>query len=427
MIVEMFKRNRDAPEDVKEMHPEGNGWKFFTDLLNINPSRPNEQTADRYEDIYTCINILSDDIAKLPVKVYKRQENKIQRIKNEPVATVLENKTNSYMIPFTFKKLLMTDVLTNGNFYALIKFDDSGQIEELLPMSAATTTPVMSKEGELLYQTQSKGRLVNLLPYEVLHIKGYTTDGLIGKSPIQVIADSVESNYTATQFNKEMMAKGGTPEGILKVPTQLASESKQRVREEWQKTNSDEAIAIIDNGLEYQQVGVSQKDMQFIEAQKFNQQKISAVFKVPLHKINNLERATYSNIEEQSLDYVKNTLQPWVVQIEEEINDKLFTPSEKEQGYYVKFNLASELRGDAVTQAKVEEYDLRNGKKTINELRIQNELSPFEEDWANKPLITLNYTFADHLLDYQNARYGVNKNVEEGTDGEGNSNADGDG
>lgn len=423
----MFTRNRDAPEDVKDMHPQGNGWKFFTDLLNIKSSRPNEHTASHFEDIYTCINILSDDVAKLPIKVYKRQDNKIERIKNEPISEVLENKTNSYMIPFTFKKLLMTDVLTNGNFYALIKFGDDGQIEELLPMSASTTTPIVNRDGSLVYQTTANGKIRNLLPYEVLHIKGYTLDGITGLSPIRVIADSVESNYTATQFNKEMMAKGGTPEGILKVPTQLNKDSRDTVRDEWKKANSAEAIAVIDNGLEYQQVGISQYDMQFIEAQKFNQQKIAAVFKVPMHKINNLERATYSNIEEQSLDYVKNTLTPWVVQIEEEINDKLFIRSEKEEGRYVKFNLASELRGDAQTQAKVEELDLRNGKKTINELRVQNEMSPFEADWADKPLITLNYTFADHLLDYQNARYGVNKVAEEGTDGEGSTNADGDG
>lgn len=193
----------------------------------------------------------------------------------------------------------------------------------------------------------------------------------------------------------------------MRVPGLLDKDAKTKAKDEWKKVNGSDSIAVVDSGLEYQQIGFSQEDMQFIESQKYNQQKISAIFKVPLHKLNELGRATYSNIEHQALEYVKNTLQPWITRIEEEWNTKLFSEDEQDQDYYIKFNLDSELRGDSETRAKVDKIKIESGSNVLNEVRARNEDSPYEPEFGDRPLITLNYTFLDNLLSLQNSKAGV--------------------
>lgn len=406
MITERLKRNIEKREIVQSpsgevMETEGNGWNFLTDLFGSRVNKATPSNAHTFEDIYACVNVLSDDIAKLPVKTYKKTNGKVERKTNHAVDNIMSKKPNKYMTPSVFKKLMMVDVLNGGNFYGLIEFDKDGEVVQLIPIAASEIVPVKDDKGNLWYQRSSNGKQQLLYDWEVIHIRGYTTDGIIGRSPVRVIADSAESNKAAVTMNKEIMETGGTPKGILKVPGKLETASKERAKEEWTRVNGQDAIAIIDSGLEYQQLSMNQRDMQFIEAQKYNQQKIAAIYKMPLHKINNLDHATFSNIEHQSIDYVKNTLQPWIVQIEEEFNNKLFTTSEQKRGYYIKFNLDSELRGDAESRAKVQEIRIRNGVLAINEARAQDEMSPFDIEIANEPMATLNYTPLKRLEEYQ--------------------------
>lgn len=406
MIVDMFSRNNSNGEVVtdpngNQLHTEGNGFNVLLDLFNIKPGKINRNNAYTFDDVYACINVLSDDIAKLPLKVYRKKDGAVQHVTTTPVARVLGKKPNAYMTPSVFKKLLMVDVLTDGNFYARIDYDERGAKVGLVPLTASNTTPVIDGKEQLYYHTRINGKEYYLPDYQVIHIRGYSNDGLVGRSPISVIADSAEGNRYAAEFNKKSMMSGGTPKGILSIPGTLNKDSKERAKQEWKEVNSGEEIAIIDSGMDYKQVSMSQKDIEFIESQKYNQQKIAAIYKVPLHKINNLDHATFSNIEHQSLDYVKNTLQPWVIQIEEELNTKLFSETQQNDGYYVKFNLDSELRGDAESRAKVQETNLRNGFNTVNEIRGQNEYSPYDMEIADEPLATLNYTPLRRLVEYQ--------------------------
>ncbi|MDN6626320.1 MAG: phage portal protein, partial [Pisciglobus halotolerans] len=376
MIVDMLNsKNKGSiytnPNTDEKLHSEGNGFKVFIDNLRSKPSEITTGNAYTFEDVYACINVLSDDIAKLPLKTYKKTNDEVKKLgTNNAVAKVLSKRPNPYMTPSVFKKLMMVDVLTAGDFYAKIVFGKSGAVESLIPLDANVTTPVMNKNKDLWYQTTIDSEIILLPDYCVVHIKGYSNDGLTGRSPISVIADSAEGNKHASEFNKRSMLSGGTPKGILSVPGSLNNEAKERAKKSWSEVNSGEEIAVIDSGMDYKQVSMSQRDIEFVESQKYNQQKIAAIYKVPLHKINNLDHATFSNIEHQSLDYVKNTLQPWIVQIEEELNTKLFSKAKQGEGYYVKFNLDSELRGDAESRAKVQEINVRNGFDTVIDVRL---------------------------------------------------------
>lgn len=370
----------------------GSAFNIFQNSdLTTSATPAKASNALAFPTVWACINVLSDDIAKLPFKTFKKDsKGAIEQVKDNDVHYVLRIKPNRYMTPFTFMKLLVTDVCIHGNFYAYILRDENGYVEELVPLISSVTQPMMDDRDDLYYQTNRKGKNVIIASEDVLHIKGMTIDGIVGLSPIQAVRVQLESNDIAGKYNQSLIEDGGAPKGVLKVQGALKAEAKDMARKSWEEVNKGQSIAIIDSGLEYQQIGISQSDMQWLESMKFNQQQIASIFKVPMHKINELDKATYSNIEHQSLDYVKNTLQPWVTQIEEEFGFKLYTEIMQKQDYYVRFNMDSELRGDSEARAKVNEVNLRNGFKTVNEVRSNNEDSPHDLDIANKPLMSLN-------------------------------------
>ncbi len=184
-------------------------------------------------------------------------------------------------------------------------------------------------------------------------------------------------NRLPQNLMRNYIKNDATPRGILKVPTLIDEDAKQRARDEWEKVNAGRNIAIIDAGLSYESISMPLQEAQFVESMKFNKAQIASIFKVPLHKINELDRATFNNIEHQSIEYVKNTLQPWLVSFEQEIITKLFTDEEIKDGFYIKFNVNSELRGDAKSRAEYYEIMERISALNINEIRA------FEEKKCN--------------------------------------------
>lgn len=401
-----FIKDQDATDELNKKW--GSAFNVFQnpDIQWGDGKQATPSNALTYSSVYACVNVLSDDIAKLPFKTYQRdKKGSIREIADNDIHSIIRVRPNSYMSPFTFIKLLITDLCLHGNFYAFIHRNNNGEVEELIPLTSTLTQPFI-KDGELFYQTLYNSKNITLYSDEVIHVKGMSVDGLVGLSPIESVRNQMNAMYTADKLNYDTLRGGGMPKGILTVQGQLSGEAKRKVRDAWQYSNSNESIAIVDSGMDYKQTGLSQSDMQWLESQRYNQQQIASIYKVPLHKINDLEHATYTNIEHQSLDYVKNTLQPLVTQIEYEFTYKLYTEEERKQGYYVKFNMDSELRGDSEARAKVNEINFRNGFKTINEVRASNEDSPFDKNWADQAFITLNYAPADRIEDYQNNQFG---------------------
>ena len=401
-----FIRNDIAESELN------NKWGSLFDVfqnadIKDNITRATPGNALLFDVVYSCINVLSDDIAKLPFKTYHRDETgSIKSINDNDVHYVLRIRPNRYMSPYTFMKLAITDLMIHGNFYALIHYDKSGKIKELLPLTSTLTHPVLNKKGDLFYQTYYEGENIVLHSDEVIHLKGMSTNGLEGMSPISAARVQLESIDVAGKYNQNMMEGGASPKGILEVQGSLGTDAKQKVRQSWERTNSGEAIGIVDNGMSYKQIGINQEDMQWLEGQKYNAQRVASLYKVPLHKINDLANATYTNIESQSLDYVKHTLQPLVTQIEYEFGFKLYTEEKQKLDYYVKFNMDSELRGDAKSRAQVNEINFRNGFKTQNEVRASNEDSPYLKDFADEPFISLNLAPAENIEMYTKNNFG---------------------
>lgn len=368
------------------------GWTTIITDLNTKSETATSNNALTFASVYACVQAIADDMAAMPLQAFKSTDNKRERVREHAADYVLTKRTNRNMNPFNWKKLVLTDLLTYGNHYSLIAFGSDGQVQELIPLNAAATKVYQdSNTNEIFYRTTHHNETKDLLNYEVFHVRNMSKDGIEGISPILTLKDNIESNASADMLNHSLVSSGGVPKGIIKVAASLGTDAKEKVKAEWKKVNSGNAVGVLDSGMDFQSLGQSIQEMEWLKGQKFNLEMISAVFKVPLHRINQLDRATFSNIEHQSLEYYKNTLLPLARMIEEEINFKLFSDREIKQGYYVKFNFDAILRPDSITRATVQEMNYRNGFKTLNDIRAENEDDAYPDEMADKPMMTLNY------------------------------------
>ncbi|OIK22147.1 phage portal protein [Bacillus amyloliquefaciens] len=404
----LFSKRSNESETWNLANPPDWIIDMFGGSKTASGERVSESTALIHPDVFSCVNVLSDDIAKLSVHTFKKKQENIISSMDNPVAQLLYLKPNQYMTAFTWKKLMMIHVCLWGNAYSYIKVDKTGKIIALLPLNPANTQAYVNPNNGLLwYETVINSKSVELYADEVLHFKGMTEDGINGKSPIGVIREHIGAQSAATKFNAKLYKNDATPRGILKVPTLIDEDAKNRARDEWEKVNAGRNIAIIDAGLSYESISMPLQEAQFVESMKFNKAQIASIYKVPLHKINELDRATFNNIEHQSIEYVKNTLHPWLVSFEQEIITKLFTDDEISQGFYIKFNVNSELRGDAKSRAEYYEIMERIGALNINEIRALEEKNAIEH--GDRHLVSLNYTFLDSLEQYQMNKAGSGK------------------
>jgi HK97 family phage portal protein len=387
-------------------------WTTILTDMDATSETVTSSNALTFASVYACVQALADDTAAMPLQVFKSSDNKRERVRDHAVDYVLTKRANRNMNPFTWKKLVITDLMTNGNHYSLIAFGSDGQVKELIPLNAAVTSAYQdTATGKLFYRTTYRNETKDFFDYEVFHVKNMSKDGITGISPIAAIKDNIESNASADKLNHSLVQNGGVPKGIIRVPSTIGTVAKQAVKDEWRRVNSGNAIGVLDGGLEYQALGQSIQEMDWLSGQKFNLEMISAIFKIPLHRINQLDRSTFNNIEHQSLEYYKNTLLPMARMIEEEINFKLFSDRELKQGYYTKFNFDAILRPDSMTRVQVQELNFRNGFKTLNEIRSENEDNAYSDSVADKPIMTLNY---DLLQNFENADQNADQKQPEG-------------
>lgn len=360
--------------------------------------------------VYACVNILANGIATLPMQTFKRTRTGRNREKKHPVSKLLEKRPNPYQSPFKFKHLAETHRNLWGNAYINIDWGADGRPKGLWLLNPANTEPVVDvKNNELWYHTiLPNGESAKIWHGDIIHLTALSTDGVKGKSPIQVIRESIGSAQAAQKFKGSFFRNGASTTGVLKVPGMLNSEAKEVVREEWEKANAGinnaQRVAILDAGLDYQSIQMPLKDAQFVESMKFDKTEIATFFNIPMHMVNELERATHSNIEQQAIDFIRNTLSPIYTQYQEEFTYQLFSEREM-QKYYIKFNLEALLRADKKTQAEFYQIMLDKGVYSINEVRELEEQDGIEHGDTHR--VDLNHVSIDIADEYQLARAGL--------------------
>lgn len=359
--------------------------------------------------VYACVNILANGIATLPMQTFKRTKTGREREKKHIVSKLLETRPNPYQGPFKFKHLIETHRNLWGNAYINIEWGADGRPKGLWLLNPSNTEPVVDiTTNELWFHTVlPDGKNVKIWHGDIIHLTSLSTDGVKGKSPIQVIRESIGSAQAAQKFKGSFFRNGASTTGVLKVPGMLNPEAKQVVREQWEEANTGinnaQRIAILDAGLDYQSIQMPLKDAQFVESMKFDKIEIATFYNIPPHMVNELERATHTNIEQQAIDFIRNTLSPIYTQYQEEFTYGLFSEREA-QKYYIKFNLEALLRADKKTQAEFYKIMTEIGGYSINEVRELEDRDGIEG--GDKHRVDLNHISIDIADEYQLAKSG---------------------
>lgn len=357
------------------------------------------EKAAKNSNVSACVSILADDVGKLPIHTFNKQKKDLGMA--HPVAKLLYERPNPFMSAFVFKQTIQGHVGIYGNGIAYIEWGKDGYPAALWPLDPVRTSVALDvSTGKLQYRTQNaRGEAFDLQPEDVLHFKAFTKDGIIGIPPWKTLVDELDSQNAIKSFISDFYRNGTLSSGVLKTATKLNAEAKQKIREEWEKlnsgTNNAGHVAVLDVGLDFQQLGMQLDQAQFLDTQKFGITEVAKVYRVPPHKLAQLDRATYANAEAMGLDYIKTTLLPIFTQWEQEIDYKLFTDKER-ASFYVKFNAAAELRGDSTARAGYYRDMLNNGIYTINEIREMEEMDGIGTD-GDKHFVSLNYTTLENL------------------------------
>ncbi|EGD29766.1 HK97 family prophage LambdaSa04 [Streptococcus sanguinis SK72] len=393
-----LKRQRGEPENKYE----GNDFSLLFGRTTSGKT-VNERTALQTTAVYACVRILSETIASLPLHVYRYTEGGKAKDTEHVLYTLLHDEPNPDMTSFVFRETLMSHLLIWGNAYAQILRDRSGQVIGLYPLLPDQMRVHRSEKGKLFYvynryeednpNFQEKGSIV-LSQEEVLHIPGLGFDGLIGYSPIALAKNAVGMTLACEEYGASFFGNGANPGGVLEHPGILKDPAK--VRDSWnavyQGTRNAHKVAVLEEGMSYKQIGIPPEEAQFLETRKFQINEIARLFRIPPHMVGDLEKSSFSNIEQQSLEFVKYTLDPWVVRFEQALKKSLLLPEEKKT-HFIKFNVDGLLRGDYQSRMNGYAIGRQNGWLSTNDIRELEELNPIPpEEGGDLYLINGNMT-----------------------------------
>ena len=375
LINKLFK-SRDHPKIANRTV--GSSYSFYMGGSSAGKN-VNERSAMQMTAVYSCVRILAEAVAGLPLHLYRYKEDggKERAIDNN-LYHLLHDEPNKEMSSFIFRETLMTHLLLWGNAYAQIIRNGKGEVIALYPLMPNKMTVDRDENGELYYiYTRSsdeaktmEGVTVYLTPRDVLHIPGLGFDGLVGYSPIAMAKNAIGLAIATEEYGAKFFANGAAPSGVLEHPGTIKDPS--RLRENWNSTFGGSAnsgkVAVLEEGMKYTPISISPEQAQFLETRKFQIDEIARIFRVPPHMVGDLEKSSFSNIEQQSLEFVKYTLDPWVIRWEQSLSRSLLNEDEKRK-YFFKFNLEGLLRGDYESRMSGYAIARQNGWMSANDIR----------------------------------------------------------
>ena len=389
-----FGQARDKPVDKAA----DAGYSFL--FGRTTSGKPvNERTAMQTTAVYACVRILAEAVASLPLHVYEYQDDGGKKLVHDhPLYYLLHDEPNPEMTSFVFRETLMSHLLIWGNAYAQIIRDGAGRVLGLYPLLPDKMDVQRDDRGNIYYvysrnsdenPTFKEYGNIKLKAEDVLHIPGLGFDGLIGYSPIAMAKNAVGMTLACEEYGASFFANGANPGGVLEHPGVLKDPSK--VRESWNSVyrgvNNAHKIAVLEEGMKYQQIGIPPEEAQFLETRKFQINEIARLYRIPPHMVGDLDKSSFSNIEQQSLEFVKYTLDPWVIRWEQSLQRSLLLPGEKGK-YFIKLNVDGLLRGDYQSRMNGYAVGRQNGWFSANDIREMENMNPIpDEEGGNLYLI----------------------------------------
>ena len=364
-LISKFFQTRASPQNSSW----GSTYSFFFGT-STSGKTVNERTAMQTTAVYACVRILAETIASLPLHTYRYTTSGKEKAIDHSLYYLLHSEPNPEMTSFVFRETLMGHLLLWGNAYAQIVRDGRGRVVAIYPLLPNKMTVNRNDQGQLYYDYDKDGQSHILRGYEVLHIPGLGFDGLVGYSPIAMAKNAIGMAIATEEYGAKFFANGANPGGVLEHPGVVKDPA--RVRDSWnavyQGSTNAHRVAVLEEGMKFQSIGIPPEQAQFLETRKFQINEIARIFRIPPHMIGDLDKSSFSNIEQQSLEFVMYTLDPWVVRWEQAMQRALFSESEKRQ-YFVKYNVDGLLRGDYQSRMNGYAVGRQNGWLSSNDIR----------------------------------------------------------
>lgn len=365
------------------------------ELLGIELDEINVRGANALKEItvYTCVKIRSEFLGRLPPKVYQEQDG-IRKASEHYLYHLLKLRPNPYMTSSDFFKCLEAQRSVYGNAYVNIEYEtrgkNKGRIRALWPVDASkvqvviddtpTRPTLLGGKNRLAYVVDVGGNKRKLRPEDVLHFKWVTLDGVVGISPVEYLRFSVENAAASTKYVNQFFRHGLQTRGIVQYVGDLDQQAKETFRKRFEEMSSGltnaHRISLLPIGYQFQPIQLNLTDAQFLENTELTLRQIAAAFGIKMHQLNDLSRATHTNIEEQERQFYADTGHAMVTEYEQEMTHKLFLDSEIDAGYYIKFNVDAIIRSDIKTRYEAYRTGIQGGFLKPNEVRAKEEMEP---------------------------------------------------
>lgn len=385
IVSRWFNLNRSTLEQ-RQLWPHMT-FASLQDAASSSGKPVNAQTSIASTAVWACVRVIAESVATLPLNVYSRNGESRQREDGHPIQIIVHDRPNDKQTSVEFREQMLYHLLLYGNAYIYKDLWPSGRVRNLVLLrpdrvsvrvddSASESFPKLayvvdtSKQGQRVYSES-----------DILHIRGISSDGLVGISPIQTHRETIGVELAEREFAGRFFGNAARPSGILKVAGKLNPDAASRLKQSWESAHRglDQAhrVAVLEEGIEWQALTIPLVDAQFLEQRRFSVEEIARIFRVPLHLIGELSRATFSNIEHQAIDFVTHTLRPWCVRIEQSLNKGLFFPSEQVT-FYVEHVVDALLRGDIQSRYNAYAIARQNGWLSANDVRRLENMNSIE-------------------------------------------------
>ncbi|KAF1690197.1 phage portal protein [Pseudoxanthomonas taiwanensis] len=370
------REKRDAPIDPS--------WAALIDrgALSASGAFVDSKTAESIATVHAAVNLIAGTVASLPLHLYQRGENGDRvRASDHPLYRVLHDAPNERQTALEFREQLTAHCLLWGNAYAEIHRDAAGTVTALTPIHPRDVTIVKLPSGRLRYDVSEGGELRRLLADEVLHLRDRSDDGLVGKSRITTAREMLGGILAQQEHGNRTFANGAKLSGVLKTPHVLDKGSAERISESWRQQFGGAAnsgkVAVLEHGLEFQPLSMSNEDAQWLAARQFSVEEVARLFNVPPVLLGDLRHANFSNSVEMMRHFVTVTLRPWLARWEQALERALMGPIARNR-YFIEFSAEGLLRGDAKHRAEFYKSGIEAGWLLRSEARRLENLPTVE-------------------------------------------------
>jgi HK97 family phage portal protein len=360
-------------------------WLSGEDQINTETGDINvtKETALKYSAVFSCIRVLAETFASIPIKEYKKQRNGDRIETNETgLYDILHNQANEEMSAFSFKEMAMYQLNTGGNLVCQRVVNRLGEIVQLYPYEWDRVEIYRDKDTRKLVYKVDRDDNKKYSRGEIFHVAGPSVNGIIGMSPVEFAASSIKLGLTYEKFSNNFYKNGALPSGVFEHPGMIKDTAFDRLKEDLKKNYQSLLNAgkpmLLEDGMKFNQLTMKLADAELLASKKFQIEDVCRIYRVPLHLVQNLDRATNNNIEHQSLEFVMYTMLPWCKRWEDCFNTQLLTKAQRDQGYYFEFNMSGLLRGDAKSMAEAFAIGRQWGWLSVNDIRKMLNLNSIE-------------------------------------------------